>query len=210
MLLLPHPCVPWPSHTSFIAYIFLNPVPPLDASSIAHIVSCSEPLESLWLVSMPLFCPQRSITSQNVYLNHKSGSFILHLKMLPWLHVFYKAHSKLTRVAYKTLWSRSLEGLSSFMSSTLCSSGTKLHKTYCFCSLCLDPSCPLCLECSDVPLYLASPASSVRLNVGSFPGESLPGSLGWMRFFPPFSSTLCISVIMLHSIIHHDHLWDRS
>lgn len=69
----------------------------------------------------------------------------------------------------------------------------QLHKTYCFCSLCLDPSCLLCLECSNVPLYLASPASSVRPNVGSSPGESLPGSLGWMSCFPPFSSPLCTS-----------------
>ena len=190
MLLPPHPYVPWPSHTSFIAYIFLKPVPPLDASSIAHTASCFEPLESLWLFSMPLFCPQWSITSQNVYLNHKPGSSTLHLKTLPWPCVFYKAYSELTTMAYKALWSHSLEALSSFMSSTLCSSGISYikHTVSVLCALTQAVS-----SAWNVPLYLASPASSVRPNVGSSPGESLPGSLGWMSCFPPFSSPLCTS-----------------
>ena len=137
MLLPPYPYVPWPSHTSFIAYIFLNPVPPLDASSIAHTASCFEPLESLWLFSMPLFCPQRSITSQNVCLNHKPGSSTLHLKTLPWPYVFYKAYSELTTMAYKAPWSRSREAPSSFTSSTLCSSGSNYieHAVSVLCAL---------------------------------------------------------------------------
>lgn len=78
---LPH--VPWPSHTSFIAYIFLTPTLPVGLSSIPR-------ARSLHLNHWKTYCsfstaslssPQ-IFTSQSGYLNHQSDSFPLQLKTL--------------------------------------------------------------------------------------------------------------------------------
>lgn len=137
---------------------------------------------------MPLFCPHRSIASQNVYLNHKSGSVTFQLK------TFLGSMLSIRQIQSLLEWHIKHCGLIPWRDSpalsppTLCSSGTKLHKTYCFYSPCLDPCCPLCLECSSVSLNLATPASSVRLNVGSSPR----GSPSW---FPRLDE-------VLHSLTH--------
>lgn len=48
-------------------FISLNPAPPLDLPSIAQCKSLHlNPWKTYWLVSLPLLCPHKSVTTQNV------------------------------------------------------------------------------------------------------------------------------------------------